>query len=53
MVQIEKQEFTPKCPHCERTVEKLVEVDRGWFFVQRVFCCPHCQKIVGMTAGAS
>ena len=51
MVKIEKQNVVPLCPHCERKVEKLVDVNRGWFTINRVFCCPHCMKIVGMTAG--
>ena len=51
MVQIEREKITPVCPYCERQVEKLIEVNRGWFSVNRVFCCPHCHKIVGMTSG--
>ncbi len=51
MLKIEKEEITPVCPHCEEEVDRLIEVDRGWFYVNRVFCCPHCRKIVGMSAG--
>ena len=39
------------CPFCERKLEKLVEVKKGFFETNRVFCCPHCHKIVGMSAG--
>jgi len=52
MVQIEKKKITPVCPYCEQKVSRLIEVNRGWFSVNRVFCCPHCHKIVAMTAGA-
>ena len=52
MLKIEKEDIHPICPHCEEEVEKLIEVDRGWFYINRVFCCPHCRKIVGMAAGA-
>ena len=52
MVKIEKEEITPVCPHCEEELDRLIEVDRGWFYVNRVFCCPHCRKIVGISAGA-
>ena len=51
MVKIEKEGITPVCPHCEKKVEKLIEVSRRFFSVNRVFCCPHCHKIIGMTSG--
>ena len=51
MIEIKKEEITPVCPHCEKQVEQLIEVNRGFFSVNRVFCCPHCHKIVGMTSG--
>ncbi len=51
MVRIEKEEVRPVCPFCEMTVDRLIEVKRGWFSVNRVFCCPHCRKIVGLTSG--
>jgi len=52
MVKIEKKQIEPVCPFCEKTVKKLIEVKRGWFAINRVFCCPHCSKIVGTAAGA-
>ena len=52
MVKIEKQAIDPVCPYCEKKLRKLIEVNRGWFSINRVFCCPHCHKIVGMSAGA-
>lgn len=52
MVNISKKNINPVCPFCEEEVDSLVEVDRGWFYVNRVFCCPHCRKIVGISAGA-
>jgi len=52
MVKLEKKEIKPKCPHCEKEVDKLIEVDRGWFSINKVFCCPHCLKIVGMAAAS-
>lgn len=51
MVKIVKEDIQPVCPHCEKPVDRLIEVDRGWFVINRVFCCPHCHKIVGMAAG--
>jgi len=53
MVEIIKEDIKPKCPHCEKEVDKLVEVKRkGWFVLNRVYCCPHCEKIVGMAANS-
>jgi hypothetical protein len=51
MTKIEKENIKPVCPHCEKEVKKLIEVSRNWFAVNRVFCCPHCHKIVGRTVG--
>jgi hypothetical protein len=51
MVEINKKDIIPVCPHCEKEVGRLIQVKRGWFATNRVFCCPHCRKIVGMTAG--
>jgi hypothetical protein len=50
-MKIVKEDITPVCPHCEKELEKLIEVSRGFFSVNRVYCCPHCHKIVGMSAG--
>ena len=50
MVEIKKEDITPVCPHCEKKIETLVEVRRGMFSISRVFCCPRCHKIVGMTS---
>jgi len=49
--QIANEEIKPKCPLCEKELGKLIEVYRGWFSINRVFCCPECRKIVGMSAG--
>ena len=51
-LKIEKKEMKPKCPHCEKYIDKLIEVKRGAFKINRVFCCPNCHKIVGISAGA-
>lgn len=50
-LEIEKAELTPVCPHCEAKVDRLIEVSRGFFAINRVFCCPKCHKILGMAAG--
>ena len=51
MVRIERQDIVPLCPYCEKKVEKLIQVSRSWFAINRVLCCPHCKKIVGTSAG--
>ncbi|MBF0198099.1 MAG: hypothetical protein HQL32_10320 [Planctomycetes bacterium] len=51
-VSIKSEDITPLCPFCEKEVDELIEVKRGWFSINRVFCCPHCRKIVGISAGA-
>ncbi len=50
-IKIEKEEIVPVCPYCEAALQKLIEVKRGWFSVNKVFCCPHCHKIIGIAAG--
>ena len=52
MVKIDVEEIVPVCPFCEEELERLIEVKRGWFAINRVYCCPHCRKIVGVAAGA-
>ena len=52
MLPIDIADIKPICPHCEKELDHLLEVRRGWFSINRVFCCPLCHKIVGMTAGA-
>ncbi len=52
-VKIESKNIVPVCPFCEKKVKKLIEVKRGWFSVNRVFCCPYCHKIVELSAGES
>ena len=43
-----KETIRPICPHCEKEVDHLVEVKEGYFTTKRVYCCPHCKKIVGV-----
>jgi len=52
-VKIESKDIKPICPHCEKEVEKLIEVKKGFFEYRRVFCCPHCNKILGTASGAT
>jgi hypothetical protein len=49
-VKIEKKEIVPICPFCDERVKELIEVKRGMFAIQNVFCCPHCHKILGLSA---
>jgi hypothetical protein len=49
MLEIHEKKMTPVCPFCEKPIEHLVEVNRGPFALVKVYCCPHCHKIVGMT----
>jgi hypothetical protein len=48
VLKTEKKDFKPICPHCEARVERLLEVKSGWFADHRVYCCPKCEKIVGV-----
>ena len=51
MVDVEKEDITPVCPHCEQELKKIIEVNRGFFSVVRVYCCPHCRKVLGVASG--
>jgi hypothetical protein len=44
----EKKDIIPKCPYCEAKIERLIVVKHGWFVSHRVYCCPECEKIVGV-----
>lgn len=50
-LKIEQADITPICPHCDKEIEKLIEVSRGFMSINRVFCCPNCHKIVGVSSG--
>jgi hypothetical protein len=52
MMKIEKQDIEPLCPHCGTQVDRLIMVSKGPFVALRVFCCPHCRKIVGVASTA-
>jgi RNase P subunit RPR2 len=47
-MKIEKEEFRPVCPHCERPLEHLVEAKGRWYESARVVCCPHCRKVIAV-----
>jgi len=49
-VKIEKEEFRPICPHCEKPIERLVQVKGAWHETTRVVCCPLCKKILAVSA---
>ncbi len=44
----DRPDFAPVCPHCGQEVDRLLEVKGGWFDTKRIYCCPHCRKIVGV-----
>lgn len=57
-------DFLPVCPHCDTEIEELLVKETNTTFPftkeakeyhgtrwSRVNCCPHCRKIVGITAG--
>jgi hypothetical protein len=48
-MEIEKKVITPICPFCEAELDKLIEVKEGWFKDKRVYCCPKCSKILGIS----
>ena len=55
MVKIKSEKITPVCPFCENEIDNLVEVKNDHFLsleINRVFCCPICRKILGLSAGA-
>jgi hypothetical protein len=49
-MKIDREDIVPVCPFCEEEVDKLIEVKRGWYAMNRVFVCPHCRKIVGIAS---
>ena len=48
MKKVEMKDIKPVCPHCEVRLENLVQVKGGWFTDHNVYCCPKCEKIVGI-----
>ena len=50
-MKIVKEKIVPVCPYCEKKLQHMIEVDRGFWTLNRVFCCPHCSKVLGVSAG--
>lgn len=50
-IKVVEEDFKPRCPHCEMEVEKLITPKLGFFASNKIFCCPHCYKIVGTGYG--
>ena len=55
MVKVKKEEITPLCPHCDKEVEELTQIDipRGFTGGFRgnpnvLISCPHCRKILSV-----
>ncbi len=46
----ERKDIQPRCPHCEARIKELVVVKNGWFADHRVYCCPECEKIIGISS---
>ena len=52
-VSIIQKDITPVCPYCEKEVEEVVEASRqGVFVVTRIYCCPHCHKILSIASNS-
>jgi uncharacterized protein with PIN domain len=44
----ERKDFRPLCPHCEGSISTLVKVTHGHMEKHKIYCCPHCRKILGI-----
>ena len=43
------ENIIPLCPFCEQEIKNLIVVKEDRFVERiRVYCCPHCHKIVGI-----
>jgi hypothetical protein len=50
-MRIVKRPILPRCPFCDQRMDHLVQVKAGGFYVtHRVFCCPHCERVVGASS---
>jgi endogenous inhibitor of DNA gyrase (YacG/DUF329 family) len=52
-MKIVKEDIKPMCPYCSMPVDRLIQVKGGAFVTHRVFCCPHCRKIVGVSSNST
>ncbi len=52
MVAIDKEKISPICPHCEQKIDRVIMVNRGAFSIYQVFCCPKCEKVLGVGGAA-
>ena len=48
---IERSDFLPVCPHCEKEMNRLLARKLTASILSRrlVYCCPNCRKAIGVT----
>jgi uncharacterized protein with PIN domain len=47
------KDLRPLCPYCEQEMAKLLARQLPMSVVSRrmVYCCPHCNKVIGVAGG--
>ena len=50
MIKMEEKDIQPVCPHCKKELETLVVAKRKLMSLVKVFCCPHCKAVLGLSA---
>lgn len=47
---MEKEDFKPKCPHCEKELENIISTQVESTFGKRyIYACPECKKVLGVS----
>lgn len=51
---IDVENFNPKCPHCEKRIDKVYRIkddQKGFFHGQLgyIYVCSNCEKIIGFS----
>ena len=50
MIEMKEEDITPVCPHCKKDLDKIIVTKRKMLSLVKVFCCPHCRSVLGLSA---
>ena len=48
-VEVVEEAIIPMCPHCKKDLAKIVQAKRKVMSIFKVFCCPHCRAVLGLS----
>lgn len=47
-IKIVESNTKPKCPYCEKELDCIEVIDKGFFEQTMIYTCPFCKKILSI-----